>query len=106
MTLLRKRTAPDGHRRWSASNSTPSTGACSADSFDVAVRPPNGETTFRYRVHLQDGSDAREATYAQMIHCGDEIHLEAGQRFRVLDVVIFEEEDESPFVGLLQVEAA
>jgi hypothetical protein len=26
--------------------------------------------------------------------------------FRVLDVVRFEEEDESPFVGLLQVEAA
>ena len=47
-----------------------------------------------------------EATYAQMIHLGDEIHLGAGQRFRVLDVVPFEEEDESPFVGLLQVEAA
>jgi hypothetical protein len=28
------------------------------------------------------------------------------RRFRVLDVVAFEEEDESPFVGLLQVEAA
>jgi len=27
-------------------------------------------------------------------------------RLRVLDVVPFEEEDESPFVGLLQVEAA
>jgi hypothetical protein len=39
-----------------------------------------------------------------MIHLGDEIHLDAGQRFRVLDVVPFEEEDESPFVGLLQVE--
>jgi hypothetical protein len=61
---------------------------------------------FRYRLHLEDGSDAGEATYAQMIHPGDEIHLGAGQRFRVLDVVPFEEEDESPFVGLLQVEAA
>jgi hypothetical protein len=30
----------------------------------------------------------------------------AGRRFRVLDVVRFEEEDESPFVGLLQVEPA
>jgi hypothetical protein len=29
-----------------------------------------------------------------------------GQRFRVLDVVPFTEEDESPFVGLLRVEAA
>jgi len=27
-------------------------------------------------------------------------------RLRVLDVVPFDEEDESPFVGLLQVEAA
>ena len=34
------------------------------------------------------------------------IVLGAGQRFRVLDVVPFEDEDESPFVGLLQVEAA
>jgi hypothetical protein len=30
---------------------------------------------------------------------GDEIHLGAGQRFRVLDVVPFEEEDESPLSG-------
>jgi hypothetical protein len=28
-----------------------------------------------------------------------------GLEFRVVDVVAFEEEDESPFVGLLQVEA-
>jgi hypothetical protein len=46
------------------------------------------------------------------IHLGDEIHLGAGQRFRVVDVVDvvyvvpFDEEDESPFVGLLQVKAA
>jgi hypothetical protein len=61
---------------------------------------------FRYRLHLEDGSNAGEATYAQMIHPGDEIHLGAGQRFRVLDAVPFGEEGESPFVGLLQVEAA
>jgi hypothetical protein len=61
---------------------------------------------FRYRLHLEDGSDAGEATYAQMIHLGDEIHLGAGQRFRVVDVVPFDEEDGSPFVGLLQVERA
>jgi hypothetical protein len=30
----------------------------------------------------------------------------AGRRFRVIAVVPFEEEDESPFVGLLQVETA
>jgi hypothetical protein len=29
-----------------------------------------------------------------------------GQRFRVVDVVPFDEEDESPLVGLLKVEAA
>jgi hypothetical protein len=36
---------------------------------------------------------------------GEEILVGNGRRFRVLDVP-FEEEDESPFVGLLQVEAA
>jgi len=41
-----------------------------------------------------------------MIHPGDEVYVRAAERFRVLDVVPFEEEDESPFVGLLQVEAA
>jgi hypothetical protein len=60
---------------------------------------------FRYRLHSPDGDDLGEATYAQMIHQGDEIHLAAGKRVRVLDVVLFEE-DGSPFVGLLQVEAA
>ena len=40
-----------------------------------------------------------------MIKPGEGIHLGAGERFRVLDVVAFDEEDESPFVGLLQVEA-
>jgi hypothetical protein len=55
---------------------------------------------FRYRLHSPDGDDLGEATYALMIHVGDEIHLGAGQRFRVVDVVRCEEE-ESPFVGLL-----
>jgi hypothetical protein len=58
------------------------------------------------RLHLEDGSDVGEAVYAQMIQPGDEVHVGAGQRFRVIDVVPFAEEDESPFVGLLQVEAA
>jgi hypothetical protein len=34
------------------------------------------------------------------------IALSGGRRFRLLDVVPFDEEDESPFVSLLQVEAA
>ena len=61
---------------------------------------------FRCRMHSPDGDDLGEATYAQMIKPGEEIHLGAGQRFRVIDVVPFDEEDELPFVGLLQVEAA
>jgi hypothetical protein len=45
-------------------------------------------------------------TYAVMIKPGEEVLVGNGRRLRVLDVVPFEEEDESPFVGLLQVEAA
>jgi hypothetical protein len=61
---------------------------------------------FRYRLHSPDGDDLGEATYAMLINPGEEILLGAGRRFRVLDVVSFDEEDESPFVGLLRVEAA
>ena len=39
-----------------------------------------------------------------MITPGEEIIAGSNQRFRVVDVVLFEEE-ESPLVGLLQVEA-
>jgi hypothetical protein len=60
---------------------------------------------FRYRLHSPDGDDLGEATYAMMIHVDEEIIAGSNQRFRVVDVVPFEEEDESPFVGLLQVEA-
>ena len=61
---------------------------------------------FRYRLHTADGDDLGEATYAVMIKPGEEILFGNGRRFRVLDLVPFEDEDESPFVGLLQVEAA
>ncbi|HXS24926.1 MAG TPA: hypothetical protein VN719_11890 [Gemmatimonadales bacterium] len=37
---------------------------------------------------------------------GELVFFGGGRRFRVLDVVPFEDEDESPFVGLLRVEAA
>jgi hypothetical protein len=43
---------------------------------------------------------------AVTIKPGQEIIAGDNHRFRVLDVVPFEEEDESPFVGLLQVKAA
>jgi hypothetical protein len=59
---------------------------------------------FRYRLHSRDGDDLGEA--AMLIKPGEEILLGNGRRLRVLDVVPFEEEDESPFVGLLQVEGA
>lgn len=59
---------------------------------------------YRYRLHLEDGSDVGEATYAQMIGPGEEIHCGNGQRFRVRDVVPFEDGDGSPFVGMLKVE--
>jgi hypothetical protein len=53
-----------------------------------------------------DGDDLGEATYAMLIKPGEEIIAGENEHFRVVDVVPFEEEDESPFVGLLQVENA
>lgn len=74
------------------------------------LRSPSGsgteESLFRYRLHTPDGGDVGEATYAVMINPGEEILYGNGRRFRVVAVVPFDEEDESPFVGLLQVEAA
>ena len=52
------------------------------------------------------GMDLGEATYPDRVRLGEEVFFGGGRRFRVLDVVIYDEEDESPFVGLLQVEAA
>jgi hypothetical protein len=56
-------------------------------------------------LHLEDGSDAGEATYAVLIKPGEEILVGNGRRFRVLDLIPVENEG-SPYVGLLQVEAA
>jgi hypothetical protein len=58
-----------------------------------------------------DGDDLGESTYAVPITPGEEIFAGNGMRFHVLDVVAFEDEAEpfvvlSPFVGLLQVQAA
>jgi hypothetical protein len=60
---------------------------------------------FRYRLHTVDGDDVGEATYPDRVKVGEELFFGGRRRFRVLDVVVFDE-DESPFVGLLQVEAA
>jgi hypothetical protein len=40
------------------------------------------------------------------VQAGEEIIAGRNQHFRVVEVVPFDEEDESPFVGLLQVEAS
>jgi hypothetical protein len=61
---------------------------------------------FRYRLHTADGDDLGEATYPDRVKIGEELFFGGGRRFRVLDVVMFDEEDDSRFVGLLQVEAA
>ncbi len=60
---------------------------------------------FKYKLHSPDGDDLGEAVYALMIKPSEEIIAGSNERFRVVDVVRFEEEDESPFVGL-QVEVA
>jgi hypothetical protein len=60
---------------------------------------------FRYRLYSPDGDDLGEATYAVTIKPGEEIHLGAGQRFRVLDVAPFVDETDT-VAGMLQVEPA
>lgn len=60
---------------------------------------------FKYRLFWADGSEAGEAAYAVNIRPGETIHVANGRMLRVLDVVPVEEED-SPYVGLLKVEAA
>ena len=60
---------------------------------------------FTYMLHLADGSDVGQATYPQQIKPGEVLFFGGGRRFRVVAVVPFDEEDESPFVRLLQVEA-
>jgi hypothetical protein len=81
-----------------------------AHVFAGSLAPPFGprseERMFRYRLHSPDRDDLGGAMYAQMIRPDEEIIAGNNQRFRVVDVVPFKEEDESPFVGLLQVEAA
>jgi hypothetical protein len=61
---------------------------------------------FTYRLHLTDGSDVCDATYSVMIYPGEEIIAGNNERFQVLTLVPLEDDDESPLVGLLQVEAA
>ena len=59
---------------------------------------------YRYRLVDTDGADQGEAYYAVLIETGDIIWAGAGRKLRVVDVVPVEEED-SPFIGFLKVEA-
>jgi hypothetical protein len=61
---------------------------------------------FRYRLHGPDGDDLGEAGYAQQIFVAEEIIAGRNQHYRVVDLVQFDEEHDSPFVGPLRVEAA
>jgi hypothetical protein len=61
---------------------------------------------FRHRLHSPDGDDLGEAAYAQMICPDEEIIAGGNGHCRVLAVVLFDEEEESPFVGMLRVEFA
>jgi hypothetical protein len=61
---------------------------------------PDRRTIFNYRLHSPDGDDLGEATYPGRVKIGEELFFGGSRRFRVLDVMIYDEEDESPFVGL------
>lgn len=58
---------------------------------------------FRYRVHLSDGSDLGDATYAMQIQEGETIHFGVA-RFEVLRLVDLSDEPDSQFDGMLEVE--
>jgi len=60
---------------------------------------------FRYKLHWPDGSEAGEAEYAVNIKAGELIWIRGNRKVRVLDLVPVPEED-SPYDGLLRVEAA
>jgi hypothetical protein len=63
-----------------------------------------GTLFYRYKLHEADGSDAGEGSLRLPGQAGETIITGAGRRLRVLAVVPVEEED-SPYVGLLQVES-
>lgn len=58
---------------------------------------------YRYLLHGPDGDVLGEATCAVLIHPGEEVLVGSGRRFRVLDVLPFDDE-ESSLVGSLRVE--
>lgn len=60
---------------------------------------------FKYRLHWEDGSDAGDAEYAVNIKPGEIVWLRDGKQARVLDLVPIDDEEDSPYVGLLRLAA-
>lgn len=60
---------------------------------------------YRYRLYLEDGTEAGEAHYAVQIRPDEIVQARGNRKFRVLDVVPVDEAA-SPYDGLLRVEAA
>ena len=58
---------------------------------------------YRYLLHGPGGEVLGEATRAVLIHPGEEVLVGGGKRFRVLNVLPFDDE-ESSLVGSLHVE--
>jgi hypothetical protein len=69
------------------------------------VRARNGGRMFKYRLYLEAGSEVGEAAYTQHINVGETIWAAGTRQFRVIDIAPVDDED-SPYVGLLRVEAA
>lgn len=61
---------------------------------------------FTYNLHRPGRDDLGEATYPHKSRPERSSTWAAADASRVLDLVLFDGEDESKFVGLLQVEAA
>ena len=59
---------------------------------------------YRYRLYLQDGSEAGEAHYAVLIQPGETIWTGDGRKLRVVDVAPVEE-GLGEYAGLLRVVA-
>jgi len=60
---------------------------------------------FRYQLVTTEGVELGDAVYSVGISPGETVHVGSGQRLRVLDVVVFEDEG-SDYIGLLRVEPA
>ena len=86
-------------------------GGLSREVSQASPSPPSsfllgcsaGADRFGARRPSVDGDDLGESTYSVPIKPDDVIHVNGGQKFRVLDVV---PPEEKPLAGLLKVEAA